>query len=344
MNKVFTPPYKPAAKNVTAEFLRFCFTCIICVVHCNAVAPFVKHGYIAVEFFFVLSGYLLYHSFTRHRDIGVLDFTLRKVKRFFVPFVLSMLLLMVLDRKQYLMPAEWTPDGILTTYFSHLHEFFFLRGVGLTRLLPINGPMWYLSVLLIGGALLYALLRNNRNKAITLYIPFVCIFGLAYVYNAEHDFIPGINRSLMRGLSEMSLGVLIAVLMERKKQAIARRAGWFDLMGIVAFCGFTLMILAEGNYDYLSVVLVPLMLIAIMTPECRAARMVHSKIWLHLGGLSLYMYIIHQAIAALYYIMVGHLPAIGELPTVVLLPCYLTVVVLSALILKRISQRINQHI
>lgn len=69
-------------KNIPIEAFRFIFICIICLWHCRELAPWLNHGYLAVEFYFILSGFLIYNSFKRHPQIGVQDYTLRKIKRF----------------------------------------------------------------------------------------------------------------------------------------------------------------------------------------------------------------------------------------------------------------------
>lgn len=104
-------------KNNSIEALRFLFVCIICLWHCRSLAPWLHHGYIAVEFFFILSGYFIHQSFLRHPNVGVCDFTLKKVKKFFVPFIISVVLLMLLDRKKYLYIYSFSPDAILSKYY-----------------------------------------------------------------------------------------------------------------------------------------------------------------------------------------------------------------------------------
>ena len=40
-------------------------------------------GYLAVDFFFVLDGYLLYYSFKSQKYLNPIDFTWKRFKRFF---------------------------------------------------------------------------------------------------------------------------------------------------------------------------------------------------------------------------------------------------------------------
>lgn len=53
-------------KNYAIEAFRFIFICIICLWHCRDAAPWLRHGYIAVEFYFVLSGFFIFQSYRRH--------------------------------------------------------------------------------------------------------------------------------------------------------------------------------------------------------------------------------------------------------------------------------------
>lgn len=70
-------------RNVAIDAMRFFFMCILCPFHCPAVNPF-PNGYIAVEFFFILAGFFIYQSYRKHSDVGTVDFTWKKIKRFFL--------------------------------------------------------------------------------------------------------------------------------------------------------------------------------------------------------------------------------------------------------------------
>lgn len=121
MNVQIVPPH--SNKNYAIEAFRFIFICIICLWHCRDAAPWLRHGYIAVEFYFVLSGFFIFQSYRRHQNLGVLDFTWRKIKKFYIPFFISVILLMALDRKQYFYCHDLSADGILITYISKSDEF-----------------------------------------------------------------------------------------------------------------------------------------------------------------------------------------------------------------------------
>ena len=70
-----------AQKKNSIEAFRFLFMLMVCVWHYKSVAC-IAHGYMAVEFFFILSGLLMYFSVSKPNALGVFDYTLRKMKRF----------------------------------------------------------------------------------------------------------------------------------------------------------------------------------------------------------------------------------------------------------------------
>ena len=64
-----------AQKKNSIEAFRFLFMLMVCVWHYKSVAC-IAHGYMAVEFFFILSGLLMYFSVSKPNALGVFDYTL----------------------------------------------------------------------------------------------------------------------------------------------------------------------------------------------------------------------------------------------------------------------------
>lgn len=343
MNKIsITPPNK----NNAIEAFRFVFICVICLWHCRDAALWLHHGYIAVEFYFILSGYFIYTSCQKYPNVGVLDFTWKRVKKFYLPFILSVVLLMILDRKQYLYCTEWTTDGILSTYFSHFHEYFFCQCLGLTEKIAINHPLWFISVLLFGGGILYSLLRNFPRKAISLYIPLLCLFGFAFILdNGNHALqnqmnLFGVQSWMIRGLADMGLGIITAYVLQVKFAAFNKRSLYVNILGLLSLFGLFLMMIANGNYDYLAIFFVPLILCSTFIESSWFQKIFKHKIWNKLGGLSMYMYFIHLFVASIYWIFKDKI----EVQSSTLLFIYLAFVVLAAYLLKVVSCKLSEFI
>lgn len=139
---------------------------------------------------------------------------------------------MALDRKQYFYCHDLSADGILITYFSHFHEFFFCQCLGLTDKIAINHPLWFMSILIFGGGILYSLLHNFNQKAISLYIPLICLWGFPFILdNGNHAFqnqmnLFGIQSWMIRGVADMGLGVLTAYILQVKFESFNRKKYW----------------------------------------------------------------------------------------------------------------------
>lgn len=331
------------AKNIPIEAMRFFFICILCPFHCPAVSPFLPNGYIAVEFFFVLSGFLIYYSYLHHPNIGVLQFTLTKVKRFFWPLALAIVALMLLDRKQYIYPHELTPDGILTQYFSRIPEFLFAQGfLWIKSPHAVNVTLWFITILLIGGGLIYSMLRNYRGKATSLFLPVSIIFGITYLLSfgdtgliwRERQAIPGLECNLIRGLTEMGIGVMLACFYEQKKESIKRHTHLCSLCGVVALTGMVLIAMAHKNYDCLSLFLIPFVILACVDGKSVFSKIFTSKVWIWLGGISMYMYFIHLSVSATYYILASRNAIVAQLPIAVSFTAYLVVCLFAGYVLK----------
>lgn len=336
-------------RNNSIEALRFFMICIICLWHLWGTTYFLQNGHPALEFFFILSGYFLYISYIRHPQIGVLDYTLSKAKKFFVPLTLSNFALMLLDRKQYILCSskDITPDGILSKYYIHIHEFLFAQCIGLSDTAPINYTLWYISILLFGGGLLYALIKCYPQKSTSLLIPILYLIGInLYFGDLNHKTIHFIGNSyvtlmFVRGLTEMGTGILLACLIQQKRSFFNRRTRFFDFLSIFSLFGFGLLIVAHNNYEYLTLIFIPLILISCFTDGSMLQTVFKSDIWRKLGGISMYMYFIHLSVASVFFICNSWL---DNLSKSIISSIFLFVVIVCAKMLKHLSITINRKI
>ena len=69
-------------KIISVEAMRFIFMLIICLWHYQGPSGIFSHGYLGVEFFFILSGILIYQSVSKPSPIKPLDYTTKKSKDF----------------------------------------------------------------------------------------------------------------------------------------------------------------------------------------------------------------------------------------------------------------------
>ena len=131
----------------------------------------------------------------------------------------------------------------------------------------------------------------------------------------------------------MGLGIIISNIFEKKYYTVVKKKIIFNLLGGASLLGFMLMILAEGNYDYLSFFFVPIIIVCCNTQNSVFQKLFSSRIWVWFGNLSMFMYFIHLFVAYIFWMWFCNL----GIPTTVLVVMYITGVVFAAYFLKRIS-------
>lgn len=84
-------------KNYVVEFLRLVFMILICFHHFqpHLNIKIVNSAYLGVEFFFILSGFYLYKSFNKSKKITSWNYTINKIKKYFLPYAIAMIVTIV---------------------------------------------------------------------------------------------------------------------------------------------------------------------------------------------------------------------------------------------------------
>lgn len=204
------------------DFCRLLFTMGVCLMHFESAYFDSEHRifegcYLAVEFFFILSGYLLQRSIESGKYNQAWDYVKARVMEFF-PYSCFMLLCYwiwyvrqdVLSGLTYIETA-WNGIGM---FFHAVYEILFFQ-----MFLPSgmwNGPIWYISVLIvIGGIYFWAL--GKYGKAEQKEILLLLIIGIYMFLNQAYaglDIHTGatpvlkIAPGVVRGIADMGVGIL----------------------------------------------------------------------------------------------------------------------------------------
>lgn len=334
-------------RNVPLEALRFIFMIVLCLIHYDYSfeETSLNHGYLCVEFFFVLAGFFMYKFYLEHPEVGTLDFTIRRIKKFFMPVMISFFLMMFIDRKKFFYPPDYIcANSLLDKYFAHFHEFFLLQGIGLTNHITIMAPFWFISVLVIGGGILYSVLVNFNKKATSVFIPILVLFGINYnqtdgTLNIVQGipFIHGLYPPFVRGCVDMGLGIITSYVFYNKIFFFKNHFKLFDLLGCISLIGFSLILFASNNFDYLVIVFLPMIVIMCLNSHSFLTKFFiphisHIVLWL--GGLSMYMFFIHFFVISLIYIICNR---IAPFHNIINCFTYVVFVVIAAFLLKQIS-------
>ena len=266
----------------------------------TTIPSLVPHGYMAVDFFFVLSGFIMCYTyadaFLARRPRAYRDFLGRRVARV-IPLHVCVILLILLAGAlsqaiagiDIFLPPALTPSDVA----AHLT---LLSGLGLGA--AINGPSWSISTELVAYLLFPVLMLGVFHRrapiaavsaaaacgvvvALAAQLP---RFGLAY------DAPPG---SVLRCVSEFTLGMCAY----RTYQHPPLRA---FLAGNLATTALALASVAALllRIDLLAALLFPPLVVAFAANTGTPARWMGSRVPYFLGVVSYSIYLIHNPLRA----------------------------------------------
>jgi peptidoglycan/LPS O-acetylase OafA/YrhL len=284
-------------------FWKIIFTYMIIIYHFDNPFPysgemgFTPGWYIAVEFFFVVSGFLVADAAAKGRYETALSYTVHRYKKlwpkYIVAFVLTFAAIWYVNQLSLLQAA----DKLLDSYW----EILLLQGIGLGRGWDyINPTLWYISIMLLVGYFLYYFLRNHRKVFLQIILPVIIIVGYSFLYrevgctNTVVE-ISGIyvNNALIRGGADMCMGILAyeanRYLLEKQWNSKALRC-----ISPLIFVGVILISMKRGcgTLDFLYVFLLTAA-IAIAFLPCEGKE--KTVMWVErISSLSYTIYLLHD--------------------------------------------------
>lgn len=179
------------ARNGLIDLYRFLLSLIVVKSHALFIVdvPYFSLGRACVEFFFVLSGYLLWSFLCKCRELSIKDGLIRLCKSRVLPLAIPL------------------GVGIVSNIISSSLEGEF----------GIWGYLWYIKVLF--GAMVVLFLLRKLVRSDRLFISIV--MGVMAVALVLKFFGPYYSFSYARGASSIPMGIFIASLPKIKKKPIA---------------------------------------------------------------------------------------------------------------------------
>lgn len=203
---------------VFLDFFRFIFAIFVALMHYSQGQYPIK-AYLAVDFFFVLSGFVLTHAYqNRANQNGFMaNFIVDRIARLYPLFLLTLFILIFMNgyfhykTGAYLEQGWAYKDGYLYTFILNI---FLLQNVGLTTSSSWNVPGWSISVEFIASCILAFFLQwhiLNGKKA--FWVALIVILGCyVLLFNYIHflgDFSTNLFGSLNSGLIRGCAGILL---------------------------------------------------------------------------------------------------------------------------------------
>jgi len=269
----------------------------------------VHWGFLAVDLFFILSGFVLTRTYERQvlsGSITARNFLARRFARLAPLHYLAMGLLGIMD------VASWaTGHGHVFNWYMPLYSFFlnllFLQNVGLTNEMTWNDVSWSISTEMAVNLIWFYALSRLR--------PTVALFAAAIVAaslfifttmgpNLDFTFANkfGINIGLVRCIMGFSLGVVMARLM-RPGICTPSAAGHVTavaVLALMAWVGYSYREPGMEGADYVVVLfLYPALLFLALDNRTFLSPFLRWRPLVFLGDISYSVYLMHPLVAKL---------------------------------------------
>lgn len=290
---------------------KFIFAIVIMLYHSRRLyigidSSLCRGGYIAVEFFFIVSGFYFVKSIIKENynkeSIGkeTIAFVFKKIKSFF-PYILVAFFINIIVRILFL------KSFTTSQYINGIWSFLLLRQFGF-RSATISGQLWYLSVMLMSMFILYPLVKKYKENFILIFSPLIVIFIMGWLYNYQVSLDQSYARWIgfaktgtLRGFAEINLGMLIYLLSERLKNVDYTKFGKL-LLSLVSEGLLILVLIVTSkvdsfvNYDYVMLLFISIAILIMVSKKTYEYKWLSNNTISYFERLSMPIFIVHSAI------------------------------------------------
>lgn len=290
-------------RNYTIDFFRMIFMIIICIHHIQGRLEFkfIQSGYICVEFFFILSGFYLYRSFKKNKELDGIKYTLKKVKRMYPHYVFSFIVCLIIIIMRGIMNNNL--DAI-NTIFTSISEILMIQNIGIFNG-GLNQPLWYFSVLIFGSYLIYELLKKDEKLFLKILGPIIVLFTFALIKTntstiENWDIIYGLYMPLLRGIADLTIGCILAWIYEeyniKIQKFICDKKLISNIIEFLTYILISYIIINKTDYELYCLILFPLLILFANSEFSICSRLFDKKLFKKNGDLTYAMYLNHYSI------------------------------------------------
>jgi hypothetical protein len=333
--------------------------------------PLVRNAWLFVDFFFVLSGFVIAHAYGEKLSHGpeVLAFVIRRFGRLW-PLHAAMLAALVAIELSHLAIQHWHPivgeHAAVTadrSPFAIMTNLFLVQALGLHPFDTWNGPAWSISVEFCTYLLFAALCAAVPKRSQRMLAAFLLVLGAVAVLAGLSDF--GMRETFHWALPRCLFGFFLGTLTYEAWRLLPAKdigGSWLEFVAIALVVGFVTFVPGHAALEYLAPPLFAFVVLVFAGDGGVISRALTMRVPTALGRWSYSIYMVHTLILVVAFsaarmaeLLLGlhwlnHLPngeatvaAHGVTVTLMLYLAYLSVVVATAALTWRFIEQPGQR-
>ena len=266
-------------------------------------------SYLAVDLFFILSGFVIAFAYDEKLKNGLLSFkkfALIRIVRLYPVFLLSLIITVIYSLSRLIFKHDLNQVTMLNLLQITLLTAFFLpsQQVSVDLLFPLNGPYWSLLFELLAN-FLYGAFRQflNQKTVILLVITMGLIIGfIAHAHrNLDIGFTWGVL-SIVAGFVRALFGIFVGLYLYKNRIAIEKLISPTSNIPWIALLGILMILISPsiGRFDWiLDFLIVTLFFPVFVICASIGKSTKFNKVFLILGSASYPIYLLHVPISGL---------------------------------------------
>jgi peptidoglycan/LPS O-acetylase OafA/YrhL len=277
----------------------------------------INHGYLAVDFFFILSGFVVGYAYDdRWKTMTIKNFIKRRVIRLHPMVIIGAIIGAILFYFQGC--ATWDVSKVsvptllvatvLNAFLIPATPGFEIRGVG--EMFPLNGPSWSLFFEYIGTILYALLIRKLPTRALALMVLLTgCGLASFAIWGPYGDICVGFSlteENIIGGTLRMLFSFSAGLLLSRVFKPInVKGAFWTGSLAIIIFSAIPRIggsdnLWMNGLYDTLCCAIV-FPLLVYLGASGKTTDETTTRLCKFLGDISYPLYMVHYPFIYVYY-------------------------------------------
>lgn len=301
--------------NPQIDVAKFLFSIVVILYHSNKLVALDFHilpyGYTAVEFFFMISGFLMVASSKKFDPQlpgrSTFNFTINKIKGFYLYFLIAFAVAFFARNFAFYLENTLTKASFFNNALLSLNEILLLHTSGIDFGKIYNGPTWYLSAMIFAMMFLFPIVLKFKEWITGSGGLVIAVFLYAIISREKGNLNTVAwweitSFGIMRALAGLSLGCFLFGLVERVNESKLKLRAVPKILLFVCELGLTALLLlvmqfnGGSRFDFLALILIFFITFFVLSGLTTPENMGGKRFFGILGKFSLVAYLNHRSV------------------------------------------------